>query len=589
MFFVKDKKLTDYALDASIIQALNAMNIIHPSRTQAEVLPLALAGQDVLVRAKTGSGKTFAFCLPLIQKVLRNHEISGPLGVILVPTRELCSQIEQVLKACLDYCEENISVFTVTGARNKNVETPRLKENPHIIIGTPSRIAQHIKAGNLNLLNLKMLCIDEADLIFSFGYEDDMKLITQNLPQRSYQCILTSATLTDNVLTLKQLVMHNAKTVEIVECEEDVNRLAEFYSISDEEEKFLLLFGFVKLQLVKGKILIFVNSLSRCYKVKLFLEKFSVAVGVLNDELPYNTRMNIINQFNSGILDYLIATDSSVEIEESVEDFLESSSDESEEEEEEEKNDEEKDDEEKDGEEKVGKKRKRNISKIEARKKRRTNKGFGVHRGVDFREVSAVVNFDFPPTEKNYTHRVGRTARGGNFGLAISFVNDDENEIFEEIQQKKRENGQGSESEIQTLNLTADLLKPFKYRIQTVLGQCNRKNAKEIRIRELEMEMLNSKKIKERLSGTRELEMLRHDKLLRAHEIDKSLSTIPKYLRDQLPFQIDNEQMNYQTLTGLEFDPARRMKKQPKRKKRGNNRKKHKRKGKDPLKNFGRR
>lgn len=88
----------------------------------------------------------------------------------------------------------------------------------------------------------------------------------------------------------------------IFENTETLKKLSEFYSIAEETEKFLLLFGLIKLRLVKGKVLIFVNSLNRGYKVKLFLEKFSVPVGVLNNELPYNTRMNVINQFNSGVL-----------------------------------------------------------------------------------------------------------------------------------------------------------------------------------------------------------------------------------------------------------------------------------------------
>lgn len=456
-----NKLFSDFAIDATIISALKSNNILHPSKTQAEVLPHGLQGKDVLVRAKTGSGKTYAFCLPLVQRVIKNHEAEGPLALILAPTRELCAQIEQVLSVLLDFCENKIDVFCASGARNVKVEVPRLQEKPLILIGTPARICDHVQKGNLTLINVETLCIDEADLILSFGYEDDMKMITQNLPPKAYQCILTSATLSEDILKLKTLLMHDPVVVKIEEEEGEEQKLSEFHSMSEESDKFLLLFGLIKLRLVKGKVLIFVNSLNRGYKVKLFLEKFSVAVGVLNNELPYNTRMNVINQFNSGVLDYLIATDSSVEFEEKVEEakidaFLdESESDESDSEEQKED---------------LGKRKRAQSPETSRKRQKFAASDIGVHRGVDFREVAAVVNFDFPPSERNYTHRVGRTARGGLFGLAISFVNKSEQAHFQKVQSSKRENGMGPGHEIQPLHLTAGMMKPFNYRVGAVLG-----------------------------------------------------------------------------------------------------------------------
>merc|ERR1740136_492291 len=144
----------------------------------------------------------------MLQVILKEESRSGVMGLILVPTRELCSQIEKVLKHLLDFCGKDITLFAVSGTRSVSVEKPRMKEKPTILVRTPARICENIRVGNLTLVDLKILCIDEADLILSFGYEDDMKFLTQNLPQRAHQCLLMSATLSEDILKLKQLIMH---------------------------------------------------------------------------------------------------------------------------------------------------------------------------------------------------------------------------------------------------------------------------------------------------------------------------------------------------------------------------------------------
>lgn len=187
---------------------------------------------------------------------------------------------------------------------------PLLLENPDILVSTPSKALIHLEAGNMTLNNtLENLVIDEADLVLSFGYSDDLNKIMTFLP-KIYQTFLMSATFTQEIQELTALVLRKPAVLSLEE-EEETSSLTQYVVECSEFEKFLYTFVLIKLKLIKGKILLFVNDIDRCYKLKLFLEQFSIKSCVLNSELPLNSRYHIVEEFNRGIYDYLIATDES--------------------------------------------------------------------------------------------------------------------------------------------------------------------------------------------------------------------------------------------------------------------------------------
>lgn len=285
-------------------------------------------------------------------------------------------------------------------------------------MSTPSRICHHLEEGNVILQDLQTLVIDEADLILSYGYDEEIDKIIKHLP-KIHQSFLMSATLSPDVEKLKSLILRNPAILKLEESEEE-QLLSQYYVRCPEEEKFLLMYFMLKLKIHpfgSKKSIIFVNSIERCYKLKLFLEQFGIKSCALNSELPLKSRIHIVQEFNRGVYDFIIATDeNNVETK-----FTEIDSDDDQNTLVKEVSD--------IDQTQLLKDEKNQISvelkKTKSKKNRQIKKDneYGVSRGIDFRNVAAVINFDMPCTAKAYQHRVGRTARGvGNKGYALSFV-----------------------------------------------------------------------------------------------------------------------------------------------------------------------
>lgn len=240
-----------------------------------------------------------------------------------------------------------------------------LLEKPDILVGTPSRVLSHVQAGHIDLSeSIKTIVIDEADLVLSFGHEDDVvKLLTLVPPIR--QNLLMSATLGSEVDTLKKLVLRRPVVLKLEESDLPTQDQLIQQTISCfEDDKFLISYALLKLRLIRGKTIFFVNDVDRCYRLKLFLEQFSIKSCVLNSELPIQSRQHIVNQFNKGIYDYVLASDEAIKVNGGA----------------------------------SGKRKKASKKDSE----------YGVARGIDFKGVMNVVNFDFPRTPEAYVHRVGR-------------------------------------------------------------------------------------------------------------------------------------------------------------------------------------
>ena len=388
---------------------------------------------------------------------------------------------------------------------------------PDVVVGTPSRVWLHMQAGHLDHLKntLEMLVLDEADLIVSFGYEEEVKKVLSYLPP-IYQSVLTSATLSQGAVKLKELVLRRPVTLNLEEDPLPADcQLTQYQIRIEEEDKFVLIYALFKLKLVHGKSIVFVNNVDRCYKLKLYLEQFSIPVCVLNSELPNQTRCHIVSQFNKGLYDVVVAAD---------ETFFHNTSVAA--------------DDKSVGIENENGKKTPKIDKDKAKSKRDKDQESGVSRGIDFQFVSNVINFDFPHDVQSYIHRVGRTARGTSKGTALSLVSMKEMQrvaSVEEALRKSRSKGEDDQEQ------KSDIFKPYKFRMEELDGFRYRATdawravtkiaIREARLKEIKSEMLNSAKLQSHFADNpRDAQILRHDKALHTVRQQAHLRNVPDYI-----------------------------------------------------------
>ncbi|XP_061150088.1 probable ATP-dependent RNA helicase DDX56 [Syngnathus typhle] len=484
-------------LDDRLLKAVADLGWSQPTLIQEKAIPLALEGKDLLARARTGSGKTAAYAVPIIQRILASKQSVREQDVralILVPTKELGQQVQTMMRQLTAYCSRDVRVADISGKADVSAQRPVLMEKPDVVVGTPSRVLAHLNARNLTLgASLETLVADEADLLFSFGFEDDLKSLLCHLP-KIYQSVLMSATLSDDVQALKELLLHNPVTLKLQGSQlPDCSQLQQFSIRCEEEDKFLLIYTLLKLRLVRGKTLVFVGAVERCYRLKLFLEQFSIPACVLNSELPVRSRSHIITQFNQGFYDYIIATDERSLAEPGAAP-------------------------------KPAGRGKKKSKGSEARAKE-----YSVSRGVDFQNVANVINFDFPATVESYIHRVGRTARADNPGTALSFVAHTETALLSEVEETLT--GDNAESALKPYQFKMETIEGLRYRCRDAMRSVTKQAVREARLKEIKQELLNSEKLKTYFEDNpRDLQLLRHDRDLHPAVIKPHLKNIPEYL-----------------------------------------------------------
>jgi len=428
------------------------------------------------------------------------------------------------------FCANDVRSINLTQRVSDAVLRAILADLPDVVISTPGKASQILAWAAFPLDNITHLVIDEADLVLSYGYEGDINAIAKSLPT-NVQTILMSATLTTEVDTLKGLFCKDPAVLKLEEKEEEGKGVAQYVVKCAEDEKFLLTYVIFKLSLIKGKCIIFVEDVDRSYRLKLFLEQFGVKSCVLNSELPVNSRIHVVQEFNKGVYDIIIAADDQEILgrvasnktradgaaEGSEHDGAAFGDDDSEKEEVE-----------------------------QPRKKRKIlgkNKDYGVSRGIDFQNVACVLNFDLPSSSKAYTHRIGRTARAGKTGMALSFV------IPRDLYGKHKPTSIPSakrdevvlEKIIQRQMKKDKLVKPyefdmkqvdaFRYRMNDALRAVTRAAVHQARAQELKQELLKSEKLKRHFEeNPDDLRHLRHDNEVGAARVQSHLKHIPNYL-----------------------------------------------------------
>ncbi|KAI1100001.1 DEAD-domain-containing protein [Jackrogersella minutella] len=525
----------DLGLDSRLLQATAHQNWETPTLVQSKAIPLAIEGCDVLARAKTGSGKTAAYTLPILQAILKRKQASSDsytAALILVPTNELVTQVAKMLDSLTSFCSREIKVSKLSDKLSDAAQRAVLSDSPDIVVATPSRACHNIKNSALSLEKLTHLVLDEADLVLSYGYDEDLQNVASSLP-KGLQTTLMSATLTPEVDTLKGLFCRNPTVLNLEEPDEDGGGVSQYVVKCGEDEKFLLIYCMIKLELVKGKAIIFVSDVDRCYRLKLFFEQFGIRSCLLNSELPVNCRIHAVEEFNRGVYNIIIASDENEVI--------------GDEKDQPELADEEAADK---GQGNASTETPENNGQAPAttppskkRRYSRRDKNYGVSRGIDFQNVAVVINFDLPLSSRSYLHRIGRTARAGQTGMAFSFVipkekfrkhmptsidtaENDEKVLSRIIKQQAK---QGHEVKPYSFDMKA--VEAFRYRMNDALRAVTKVAVREARLRELRQELLKSESLKRHFEeNPLEVRHLRHDVELRTTRSQPHLKHVPDYL-----------------------------------------------------------
>ncbi|OBA23657.1 putative ribosome biogenesis protein [Metschnikowia bicuspidata var. bicuspidata NRRL YB-4993] len=541
--YVDDTSLWDsFGLDARILQAIDHLGFKNPTLIQSSALPLALEEKrDIIAKSSTGSGKTAAYCIPILQNILTTEEEGKCVkSIILVPTKELSNQVTQFIEKLLVYCNHKVTSVNLSSNVSESVLNTLLMAEPDIVVSTPSKLIQILQLNvNTNMIKLskvKSLVIDEVDLVLSYGYMEDLQQLETFLPVKTnLQTYLMSATINEDLEELKRRFCSRPAVLKLNEENLSRSNLVQYYARTTEFDKFLLAYVIFKLRLIKGKSLIFVNTIDRGYRLKLFLEQFGVRCCILNSELPVNSRIHIVDEYNKNVYNLLIATDE-------TNDFTV-----------------EKDEEEAENgkineppqtvedsetkEEGCHQTPKQESKKSKKKSKAVKDSEYGVSRGVDFRNVACVLNFDMPTTSRAYVHRIGRTARAGKAGMALSFIvpekevgkhrvagvgtSKKDEKVLKRVEKQQLKNG----FEIKPYQFDMKQVEGFRYRAEDAFKAVTSVIIREARVLELKKELINSDKLKRFFEeNPQDLASLRHDKEYYPSRVQSQLKRVPEYL-----------------------------------------------------------
>ena len=344
---------SDFGVDPDICAALESHGITHAFPIQAQTLPLALAGNDLIGQAKTGTGKTLGFGIPLLQRVdLEKREI--PQALVVVPTRELCIQVASDLDIAGK--QKGIRVLAVYGGRAYEPQVEALRKGIDVVVGTPGRLIDLMKQKHLNLSKVRTLVLDEADEMLDMGFLPDVETLVNATPG-SRQTMLFSATMPGAIVSLARRYMSNPTHIRTTDPDDQG-------SIVDSVELHVWQAHHLdKPELVarimqaegRGLTVIFTRTKRTAQELADKLEERGFAAASVHGDLGQGAREQALRAFRAGKVDILVATDVAA-------------------------------------------------------------------RGIDVEGVTHVINYECPDDEKTFLHRVGRTARAGASGTAITLV-----------------------------------------------------------------------------------------------------------------------------------------------------------------------
>jgi superfamily II DNA/RNA helicase len=348
-----------------IVRALGEQGIEHAFAIQELTLPMALAGDDLIGQARTGMGKTYAFGVPLLQRITTDTDrtLTGiPRALVVVPTRELCLQVSGDLAAAAKYLtagDRKLSVVSIYGGRAYEPQIEALQTGADVVVGTPGRLLDLAQQGHLQLGGVSALVLDEADEMLDLGFLPDIERILRQIPEQR-QSMLFSATMPDPIITLARSFMNQPTHIRA--------EAPHSSAVHSTTEQFVYrAHALDKVELVcrilqangRGATMVFTRTKRTAQKVSDELAERGFKVGAVHGDLGQAAREKALKSFRTGDIDVLVATDVAA-------------------------------------------------------------------RGIDIDDVTHVINYQIPEDEQAYVHRIGRTGRAGKDGVAVTLVDWDE-------------------------------------------------------------------------------------------------------------------------------------------------------------------
>ena len=301
-------KFRDFNFDERLLEGIEASNYETATPVQEQVMPHILAGKDVIASAQTGTGKTAAFLLPLINRILLNaHDPNSITALIIVPTRELAIQISQHLEG-LSYFT-SVSSVAVYGGGDGNAfvqEKKALTMGADIVVCTPGKMMSHIKMGYVKLNNLQYLVLDEADRMLDMGFFDDIMFIIKHLPPKR-QNLLFSATMPPKIRTLARTILHHPEEINISLSKPPEKIIQQAFLVYD-AQKIPLIVHLLKERNFK-RVVVFCSSKLNVKQLTRDLKRNGVKAGEIHSDLEQEQREDVLIQYRSGRLPVLVATD----------------------------------------------------------------------------------------------------------------------------------------------------------------------------------------------------------------------------------------------------------------------------------------
>ncbi len=353
----------DLGINTGIEKVLAEGGITSPTPIQERSISEILSGRDLVAQAQTGTGKTLAFLLPMIQKM--NLDKKDIQGLIITPTRELALQITNEAKKLAK--ARDIKILAVYGGQDVEAQIKKLKNGVHLIIATPGRLLDHIRRENIDLGKLSYLVLDEADEMLRMGFLDDVEKIIVGTP-KARQTMLFSATIPNEVRSLSKRFMKDPLQIEIAAKNETLDEIEQIVIETSDRRKLDNLCSLID-EYRPYLAIVFCRTKRRVKSLNEELLYRGYNSEELHGDLSQAKRERVVKSFRKAELQILVATDI-------------------------------------------------------------------VSRGIDVEGVTHVVNYDIPENVDSYIHRIGRTGRIGNLGMAITFVTDRDKEDFALIKRK---------------------------------------------------------------------------------------------------------------------------------------------------------
>ncbi|ADL52554.1 DEAD/DEAH box helicase [Clostridium cellulovorans] len=293
----------DFNLNESMLKSLKLMNFDVPTEVQEKVIPLALSGDDIIVKAQTGSGKTAAFAIPIIENLIANE--NAVQALVLTPTRELAVQVQETFSTLGVY--KKIKTVAVYGKQPMSIQKNQLSQRVHIVVGTPGRTLDHIEKGNLDISSVKYLIIDEADEMLNMGFIDEVENIIKKVPKLR-QTLMFSATLSYEIKELINKYMFSPKLIELTPETLTVAKINQKYYEIDENLKYNLLEDLIKTEDIT-KAILFCRTKKNVAYLASRMRVSSYSVTEIHGDMLQNDRLSALKAFKEDKFQFIVATD----------------------------------------------------------------------------------------------------------------------------------------------------------------------------------------------------------------------------------------------------------------------------------------